>query len=238
MDCSCTASVYWSPTTRSLLLTSLWWYTARHCWRFPSSPMESLPVERISLSNISNKPISSPLHLGMTEKSLFTELIMFENSHIRIRTLIFHLGRGRMNAFPIKLYGFQLHCSKESKLWKSFFSETRRELPFGFEPKTCWFVINRSIHLSYDSISRFLKSFNHFKLMGIKTNLKGNGIFTAHSARTWGVFLRTVKLRTPQGGFEPPSRFRPTISNTFMGLWLATGWIVIQLLACHQQNQS
>lgn len=78
---------------------------------------------------------------------------------------------------------------------KSFFSETRRELPFGFEPKTCWFVINCSIHLSYDSISWFLKSFNHFKLMGIKTNLKENGIFTAHRARTWGVFLRTVKLR-------------------------------------------
>lgn len=129
---------------------------------------------------------------------------MFENSHIRIRTLIFRPGRVRTNAFPIKLYGFQLHCSKESKLWKSFFSEIRRELPFGFEPKTCWFVINCSIHLSYDSISRFLNYFNHFKLMGIKTNLKENGIFTAHRARTWGVFLRTVKLRTPQGGFEPP----------------------------------
>ena len=58
-------------------------------------------MERISLSNISNKPISLPLHLGMTEKSLFTEVIMFENSHIRIRTLIFHLGRGRMNALPL-----------------------------------------------------------------------------------------------------------------------------------------
>ena len=102
------------------------------------------------------------MHLGMTEKSLFTEVIMFENIHIRIRTLIFRSGRVRTNAFPIKLYGFQLHCSEESKLWKSFFSETRRELPFGFEPKTCWFVINCSIHLSYDSISRFLKFFNHF----------------------------------------------------------------------------
>lgn len=89
----------------------------------------------------------------MTEKSLFTELIIFENNRIRIRTLIFRSGRVRTNAFPIKLYGFQLHCNKESKLWKSFFSETRRELPFGFEPKTCWFVINCSIHLSYDSIN-------------------------------------------------------------------------------------
>nr|DAH93748.1 MAG TPA: hypothetical protein [Caudoviricetes sp.]DAQ30393.1 MAG TPA: hypothetical protein [Caudoviricetes sp.] len=29
-----------------------------------------------------------------------------------------------------------------------------------------------------------MKSFNHFKLMGIKTNLKENGIFTAHRVRT------------------------------------------------------
>lgn len=87
----------------------------------------------------------------MTEKSLFTELIMFENSRINSNTLIFPT-----NAFPFKLYGFQLYCNKESKLWKRFFSETRRELPFGFEPKPCWLKVNRSIHLSYGSISRFI----------------------------------------------------------------------------------
>nr|DAX03179.1 MAG TPA: hypothetical protein [Bacteriophage sp.] len=29
-----------------------------------------------------------------------------------------------------------------------------------------------------------MKFFNHFKLMGIKTNLKENGILTANKART------------------------------------------------------
>lgn len=77
MDYSCTASVYYSPTTRILLLTSLWWYTARHCWRCSSSPTESLLLERISWSSIPNEPISLPSHLSKTEKSLYTELIMF-----------------------------------------------------------------------------------------------------------------------------------------------------------------
>lgn len=35
LDYSCTAGVYSSLTTRILLLTSLWWYTAGHCWRVP-----------------------------------------------------------------------------------------------------------------------------------------------------------------------------------------------------------
>lgn len=118
--------------------------------------MESLPLERIGLSNISNKPISLPLHLGMTEKSLFTEVIIFENCRIRSRTLIFHLGRGRMSALPLSYTASNYIVVRKNLLWKRFFSETRRELPFGFEPKTCWFVINCSIHLSYGSISRFL----------------------------------------------------------------------------------
>ena len=33
LDYSCTAGVYSSLTTRILLLTSLWWYTAGYCWR-------------------------------------------------------------------------------------------------------------------------------------------------------------------------------------------------------------
>lgn len=116
--------------------------------------MESLPLERIGLSNISNKPISSPLHLGMTEKSLFTEVIIFENSHIRIRTLI--CVRGSNTALPLSYTASNYTVVRKNLLWKRFLSEFRRKLPFGFEPKTCWFVINCSIHLSYGSISRFL----------------------------------------------------------------------------------
>ena len=100
-----------------------------------------------------------------------------------------------MNALPLSYTASNYTVVRKNLLWKRFLSEFRRKLPFGFEPKTCWFVINCSIHLSYDSISRFLNYFSRFKLMGIKTNLKENGIFTAHSARTWGVFLRTVELR-------------------------------------------
>lgn len=200
MDCSCTASVYWSPTTRSLHLTSLWWYTARHCWRFPSPPPESLPVERISLSNISNKPISLPLHLGMTEKSLFTEVIMFELPWSDSNRHISHV-------LPIELHG----KPKGKNLMKGWLSKFTTLGEATARNRTGTLLIRNQplYHLSYDSISRFLNYFNHFTLMGIKTNLKENGIFTAHRARTWGVFLRTVKLRTPQGGFEPPSHFRP-----------------------------
>ena len=58
MDYSCTAGVYYTLTTRILLLVSLWWYTAQRCWWFPSShqdhPLmkESInPVSRIYLSH-------------------------------------------------------------------------------------------------------------------------------------------------------------------------------------------
>ena len=111
----------------------------------------------------------------MTEKSLFTEVIIFENNRIRIRTSIFHLGRGRMNALPLS-YTASNYTVVRKSYEKSFFSETRRELPFGFEPKTCWFVINCSIHLSYGSISRFLYFDSGW---GVRKN----------------IYLRTAKLR-------------------------------------------
>lgn len=163
--------------------------------------MESLPAERISLSNISNKPISSPLHLGMTEKSLFTEVIIFENNRIRIRTSIFHLGRGRMNALPLSYTASNYTVVRKSYEKKVFFSETRRELPFGFEPKTCWFVINCSIHLSYDSINavwriRTSKSFPTDRLATGSNTITGIRHAMAQFLDTQ---LTNSTLRLPEG---------------------------------------
>ena len=57
LDYSCTASVYSTPTTRILLLTSLWWYTATivddvrlHQQNHFCRKESACPVSRISLS--------------------------------------------------------------------------------------------------------------------------------------------------------------------------------------------
>ena len=77
---SCTASVYYSPATRILLLAYLSWYTAQHCWRLSVSsskitfwlkPLHD-PVSR------TKKKDSLLVHLGCAEKHIFTEVIMFK----------------------------------------------------------------------------------------------------------------------------------------------------------------
>lgn len=57
-----------------------------------------------------------------------------------------------MNALPLSYTASNYTVVRKNLLWKRFLSEFRRKLPFGFEPKTCWFVINCSIQLSYDSM--------------------------------------------------------------------------------------
>lgn len=84
---------------------------------------------------------------------------------------------------------------------KKFFSETRRELPFGFEPKTCWFVINCSIHLSYDSITavwriRTSKSFPTECLANISNTIMGIRHAMAQFLDTQ---LTNSTLRLPEG---------------------------------------
>lgn len=117
--------------------------------------MESLPLERISLSNISNKPISLPLHLGMTEKSLCTEVIIFENSHIRSRTSIFHLGRGRMNALPLS-YTASNYTVVRKSYEKVFFLRNSERATVRIRTENLLIKSQPLYHLSYGSISRFL----------------------------------------------------------------------------------
>lgn len=78
MGYSCTASVYYTPTTRVLLLTSLWWYTTRHYAQFLCVPWHSHATDGWCYYQYpdSNNPII-PESLSTTEKSFFTELIMF-----------------------------------------------------------------------------------------------------------------------------------------------------------------
>ena len=136
LDYSCTASVYSTPTTRILLLTSLWWYTAKRCWRFSSSPTRITSTGKNHLIQYPESRYLITLHLGRTEKSLFTELIMFElpwsdsNRHVS-------------DVLPIELHG-------KPKGKKSYERMTRqvhhawRKLSPGFEPGTYWFVISCS----------------------------------------------------------------------------------------------
>lgn len=114
--------------------------------------MESLPVERISLSNISNKPISLPLHLGMTEKSLFTEVIIFENSRIRIRTSIFHFGRGRMNTLPLS-YTASNYTVVRKSYEKKFFLRNSERATVRIRTENLLIKSQPLYHLSYDSLS-------------------------------------------------------------------------------------
>ena len=74
------------------------------------------------------------MHLGMTEKSFCTEVIIFENSRIRSRTLIFHLGRGRMNALPLSYTASNYTVVRKSyekvfspKLGESYRSDSNRK---------------------------------------------------------------------------------------------------------------
>lgn len=78
MGYSCTASVYYTPTTRVLLLTSLWWYTTRRYAQFLCVPWHSHATDGWCYYQYpdSNNPII-PESLSTTEKSVFTELIMF-----------------------------------------------------------------------------------------------------------------------------------------------------------------
>lgn len=75
---------------------------------------------------------------------------------------------------PLKLYStLENHYERKRSPGNS---TPRRKLPLGLEPKTCWFVINCSIHLSYGSISRFLYFDSGW---GVRKN----------------IYLRTAKLR-------------------------------------------
>lgn len=88
-----------------------------------------------------------------------------------------------MNALPLSYTASSYTVARKVSYEKVF----SPKLGESYRPESNRTLLIRNqllYHLSYDSISRFLKSFNHFKLMGIKTNLKGNGIFTAHRART------------------------------------------------------
>ena len=135
----------------------------------------------------------------MTEKSLFTEVIIFENSRIRNRTLI--CVRGSNTALPLSYTTSNYTVVRKNLLWKRFFSESRRELPFGFEPKTCWFVINCSIHLSYDSINavwriRTYKSFPTDRLATGSNTIMGIRHVMAQFLDTQ---LTNSTLRLPEG---------------------------------------
>ena len=61
-------SVYYSPTTRILLLIALWWYTMRLCWEFLPSGAHSHDHQRIIPANISTETISIP-HLSARLKN-------------------------------------------------------------------------------------------------------------------------------------------------------------------------
>lgn len=199
MDYFCTADVYYSPTTRILHLTSLWWYTARHCWWFPSPPPESLPVERISLSNISNKHISLPLHLSKNEKSICTELIMFQQTEL--------------NSTCTTARFFNLLLSKAAIRTRTENLLIRNQLLYPIELRQLILYLVTA-HCSKAAVFTWNRLTKNF---GEKNHLENSqtqeiAVTGVEPVILWVWAIRDYPFHstaTPHGGFEPPSRFRP-----------------------------